>query len=402
VLRDRPDAANIHEMLARAYVANGQPALAEQSLHTAMDLAPKDTSLRLELASLLVRTERAEQAVTLLEQTAHDAPDAVPVRVGLIQAYLAKKDLVHARAAAESLETLQPHSAAGFYLAGVVAQADSRPADAQKAFEQALALQPSALDALSALARLELSRGEAAQATSLVKNASEHDPKNPTLLNLLGEIYLTQHNAPLAITAFNSAIALAPTWPVPQRGVALAKVAANDMPGAIAAYEGAIKAAPNDPQLVSELGLLYERNGRPEDAIKRYEAWRRANPADARIANNLAMLLVTYRNDRASLDEAHTLTANFASSGDGSLLDTCGWVHFKRAEYADALPVLLRAAERIPNSKEIHYHLGMTELLSGQTSRAQADLELAVAGPANFRWSADARNALAGLKHQAS
>jgi Flp pilus assembly protein TadD len=116
------------------------------------------------------------------------------------------------------------------------------------------------------------------------------------------------------------------------------------------------------------------------------------------VANNLAMLLVTYRKDRPSLDRARDLTADFVSSADGKLLDTNGWVRVKRGEFADALPVLGRAVERAPNSREIRYHLAMAELYLGQTDRARADLETALAGSVKFYGSDDARITLASLK----
>jgi len=116
-------------------------------------------------------------------------------------------------------------------------------------------------------------------------------------------------------------------------------------------------------------------------------------------ANNLAMLLVTYKKDRHSLDRARDLTAVFASSSVGGLLDTNGWVHFKRGEYSDALPILARAAERAPEAKEIRYHLGMAELHAGQSARARSDLEAALSSATKYPWSDDARNVLASLKN---
>ncbi len=115
-------------------------------------------------------------------------------------------------------------------------------------------------------------------------------------------------------------------------------------------------------------------------------------------ANNLAMLLVTYKTDRASLDRARDLAAGFVSSNDGGLLDTNGWVHFKRSENAEALPVLQRAAERSPDSKEIRYHLAMAELRAGLTERARDDLQTALSGTAKFSGSEEARAQLAALK----
>jgi Flp pilus assembly protein TadD len=196
-------------------------------------------------------------------------------------------------------------------------------------------------------------------------------------------------------------MAAAPKWWVPSRNLAFAKLTTGDVPGATAVYETALKVAPGEAQLVSELASIYETHDRVDDAIALYDGAYRHNPHSAVVANNLAMLLVSYKKDRASLDRARDLTAEFASSDNGTLLDTNGWVHFKRGEYSQALPILGRAADRAPDSKEIRYHLGMAELHAGETDRARADLETAVSGPGKFFGADEARVTLASLKSSA-
>jgi tetratricopeptide (TPR) repeat protein len=147
------------------------------------------------------------------------------------------------------------------------------------------------------------------------------------------------------------------------------------------------------------VSALYEQQGRIDDAIGRYDTLYKTNAHSQQlVANNLAMLLVNYKKDPSSLDRARDLTAAFASSNDGVLLDTHGWVRFKRGELQDALAVLERAAQRAPDSKEIRYHLALAELKAGQKDRARENLEAALSGSANFTWAAEARSVLASLK----
>jgi len=398
VSRDQPNAVSVHRLLARAYLDSGEPALAEQSLRAAMDVTPGDPSLRVELSRLYLGSNRADQAVELLEETVRKAPSYPEARELLVRAYMAKSNLIAARQGAEDLKTLLPKEPTGFYLAGLVAQAQNRPDDAKKEYEHAVEVKPRAFDALLALARLELSRGHSDQAIAEVKDVVQHDPKNPLAQNLLGELYMEQKNIPAAVESLTAAVNLAPTWWSSYRDLAMAKFAGGDSNGAIATYEAAIKVAPAEPRLVAELAQMYEKLARYDDAIAVYDNWSKANPSNRAVANNLAMLLVTYKSDRASLDRARQLTAGFESSNDGTLLDTNGWVHFKRAEYNDALSVLERAAERAPKSKEIRYHLGMAELHAGKSDRARSDLEVAVSGETKSPWTEDARTILAGLK----
>jgi tetratricopeptide (TPR) repeat protein len=402
VLRDHPQSVQAQRMLANAYVANGQSALAEQALHAALDVFPDDATTRLELARLLEQTQRGDEAVTLLEDSVRRAPADAAARAELIRAYLAKQDFDSARKSAEDLKTLLPMNGEGWYYAGMAAVGQKKIDEAQKELLHSLSLQPQATGPMTALARLYVALGQTPKAIELVKNASQLEPSNTQTLNLLGELYLSQHDTKHAVEAFNRVTALAPQWWVPYRNLAAVKLEEKDGAGAIGAYQAGLKAAPGELQLVNELGLLYEKDHRVDEAIALFDTTYKQNPRAVVLANNLALLLVTYKTDRASLDRARDLSAPFASSNDGKLLDTYGWVHFKRGEYAEALPALGRAADRVPASKEIRYHLGMAELHAGQTDRARADLEAAVSGSPGFMGVDEARTTLASLKDKDS
>ncbi|MGH8210545.1 MAG: tetratricopeptide repeat protein [Steroidobacteraceae bacterium] len=401
VLRDQPEAIGLRRTLARTYLASGQPGLAEEALRDALELAPKDTQLRVELAEVLVRNNNTEQAVTLLEQAVREAPADLPAREVLVRAYMAKRDFAAARTAADDLKTLRPDSAVGFYLAGIIAQDDKRLDDSEKEFEHALSLRPNAIDVLLAISHLEVARGQSGKAVARLQDLMARDQKNALAENLLGEIYQATKDYPHAEEAFTHVVALAPHWAVPYRDLAHMKVSTNDAVGAIKAYEVGLKAAPNDASMAVELAALYERQDDVDDAIAQLDAVYKRNPGLQSVANNLAMLLATYKTDKRDLDRARDLSATFVTSSDASLLDTHGWVRFKRGEYAEALPVLERALERKPDSGEIRYHAAMAELHAGQRARARDHLESALSGSAKFVGSDEARAALASLKGSA-
>jgi tetratricopeptide (TPR) repeat protein len=398
VLRDQPNSLALQRMLGRAYIQKGDPALAEEAIRGAMRAAPNDPALTIELAEVLLGSNRGAQAVTLLEENAKSAPDNAEVREALIRAYLARQNLPGARTAAQEMMTRHPDSAVGFYFAGLIAAQQKQLDEGRKDLERALELRPGGIEILAALARVDLARGAKDTAISEVQRAIQEDPSNAWLQNLVGELFLENKDLPQAADAFTKASRLDPHAWQAHRNLAMVKIASNDAAGAVAEYEAALKIAPAEPRLVAELTSLYEREGRLDDAIARYDALYRNAPAARQFAaNNLAMLLVTYKTDRASLDRARDLTSAFANSESSSLLDTNGWVRFKRGEYRDALPVLERAMEREPDSNVIRYHLGMAELQLGMRDLARTHLESALAGSGEFSGSKEARSALASL-----
>jgi len=398
-LRGQPGAVAILRALARAHLANREPTLAEDNLRSALAAAPHDVGASADLGELLTRTRRAGEAVELLGETVKATPGAAgtAARVALIEAYVAEPDLTAARSAAEELKTLRPDLPAGSYLAGLIAEQRGRPDEAQREFERALRLQPSSIEALAAHARLDVQRGQRAQAVALVRGAIDRSPGSAAAQNLLGEVYLADKDYTAAASALEEAVRLAPKWSPPYRNLAAVRTAMNDPAGALAACEAGVRAT-QSPQLVIDLAEMYVRRGRIDDAIHQYEILHNRDPRDEVAANNLAMLLVTYRADAASLDRARNLTVAFADSSVAALLDTHGWVLLKRGDLAPALAALQRAAAEAPDSPIIRYHLGMAQLEAGQSDKARESLEAALAGGASFTGTDAARLALAQLK----
>ena len=63
--------------------------------------------------------------------------------------------------------------------------------------------------------------------------------------------------------------------------------------------------------------------------------------------------------------------------------------------------MLGRAIDKVPDSRQVRFHLAMAELHAGQTDRARSDLETALSGTAKFMGSDEARATLASLKDRA-
>ena len=398
VLRDEPGYVPAHRLAARALLASGDTALAEDQLQTAIQIAPNDAQMRLELAQLYIQAGDQDRGVTVLEQGVQQAPTDGPMREALVRAYIGKGDFSSAKAQADSMSAALPQSGAGPYFEGLIALAQKHYAPAEADFEEALQRQPRALSPLLDLIHLEIGRHEQAKAAGRLQQMVKADPTNALAFEMLGELDLAQKTYPQAVSEFSQAINLAPDLWYAYRNLALAKAAAGDSAGAIAAFQAGIKAVPDQPELTSELASYYVRQSQPDQAIALYEGLYQRQPGSPSVASNLALLLATYRSDQQSLDRARRLSAQFASSSDGALLDTSGWVLLKSGDLQHALPVLQRAESRDPSSGLIRYHIGMAELESGDRTKAQADLKVAVAGSQAFPGMSDAREKLASLQ----
>jgi tetratricopeptide (TPR) repeat protein len=399
VLRDQPDAVGVIQVLARAYLASGQTELAEEQLRSAMTLSQTNVPVRVELAQLLAQTQRVDQAITLLEDTVKGAPNDPQALENLARMYLAANRPVQATTAAENLKAVRPDLAAGFYISGLAANAQRRDADARRNLEQALKLQPSAIDALAALTRIDLAAGRLPAATARVAAVVAADANNALARNLLGELRVQAKDFAAAQGDYEAALKIAPKWWVPHRNLGMLHMARNDVPKAIAAYTaGIVATAYQANELVFDLALLHESNGKADQATALYETALSKTPGNSFLANNLAMLLATYRSDTESLNRARDISAPFGNSNNPALLDTFGWVRYKRGDNGEALAALERASELAPESSVMRYHLGMAQAKAGQGDKARQNLEKALAKTPRFMGSDEARASLAALK----
>jgi tetratricopeptide (TPR) repeat protein len=397
VLRDQPTSLPVMRALARAHLQNNELALAEETLRSAAQSSPADRAVRLELSQLLTQSGRPEQARPVLEQLASEAPGDIPTLEALFRVQAGLKDFSAARGTAETIRRVRPDQSLGPYLEGVIDEAEQKLDAARASYERALEIQPAAAEPLTALIRVELARKRPELAIARLDKAIAEQPDNAAAFNLKGEVLTTRRELGPAVAAFNDAIAKAPQWWMPYRGLALAHLAAQRTESGIEALERGITAT-GASTLSSELAAVYERLGRPDDAIRVYEDMVRREPGSVAAANNLAMLLVSYRSDQASLDRAQALTARLGNVTEPAILNTRGWVKFKRGEFRESLSLLQQAVDKSPESPLMRYHLGMAQLRTGDRAGARQNLEAAVTSGRNFHGVKEAQAALAEIK----
>jgi tetratricopeptide (TPR) repeat protein len=393
----QPDSVPVAVALARAYVRAGQNELAEQALRSVVSTSPRSAEARFALAQFLVETGRQKQARPVLEQLVAEQPNNLLAREGLTRLQIAEGDTAAALNTAKTLQALQPRSVSGYLLAGQVLQAQQRNDAARQAYEQAATVDPAAVEPVLALTRLDAAEGRPERALARLDERLASDSSSALLHALRGDVLLGLNRPRDALGSYSAAIRLTPGWSQPYRGQAIAHTALGEPERALEVLVAGVEATSGAPEVALDLALLQTRRGRIDDAAATYEAMLKRNPREHSAANNLAMLLVTHRSDTASLERARALAAPFANSENPGLLDTYGWVAFKRGQTAEAAAALEKAVARAPNAPELRYHLGMVQLELGRRDEARKNLEAAVAAGREFPGLAEAREALQAL-----
>ena len=122
-----------------------------------------------------------------------------------------------------------------------------------------------------------------------------------------------------------------------------------------------------------------ERAGDYEGAVAIYEALYAADSADVVVANNLASMLSTYLDDDESLARASAVAQRLRGSNVPAFQDTYGWIAYRRGELSEAVDALEPAARALGRNALVQYHLGMAYAGLGRDREAVATLERALA-----------------------
>jgi len=153
-------------------------------------------------------------------------------------------------------------------------------------------------------------------------------------------------------------------------------LAQNNLQGAIDAFNAALKLKSDLPDAHRGLGQAYQQSGQVDQAVESYRRVLALNDKDVVSLNNLAWILAELRKKP---DEALPLAtkAEQLAPTSAEVLDTLGWIQYRRNAYAEAEKSLARAVEKAPNNGTVRYHLGLTYARLGRNADAVSALRRA-------------------------
>ncbi len=145
-----------------------------------------------------------------------------------------------------------------------------------------------------------------------------------------------------------------------------------------------IKKNPVDRALIMTLTMLLDQFGKKKEAI----AWaQKALNTDSNYVPALNYIAYTYAELGINLDEAEELAQKAVnlSPEDGYVVDTLGWVYFKKGMYKKALSTILKAKKLVPNDPIIMEHIGDIYFSRQQFNKAYKEYKEALGKVKNKR-----------------
>ncbi|WP_311029144.1 tetratricopeptide repeat protein [Mesorhizobium koreense] len=379
-LNEAPDDTQLRSLLAEAYERKGSVVVAGEQYAKAMSLDNNSPTTGLPYVRFLLRYGRTDQALNVLESVRKAAPKDREVLKLLAQLKLDAGDWVGAQQIADALRHLDrgPADPSADRIAAAALGGLDKYNESISLLQKSLTTNADSPSLLSDLVRTYMRAGRQSQAEQYLKTVLKENSSNVEAHILLGSVYMSTNRSDLAKQAFQDAAVADKKGVLGDASLAQFYLATGDPQKAEAVAREGLTRDDKNQMLHSLLGTIYQQQERFDDAIAQYELLLKANPGSPVAANDLASLLSERRGDKQSLDRAFDIAQRFRNSQIPQYLDTLGWIYYLRSEYASALPLIRTAAQRMPRSALVQYHLGMVLKALGQQEPAVASLKQAI------------------------
>ncbi len=434
ILKDRPNDYRARLGIAQALFESGERQPALDQLRDLLSQAPQLVPARAALVSFYKRLGEIDKAQTELETLARAPGPEVPGAYDLAVLYLHKDRLDAALEIADQQLKAKDQDTAFLILRGTILQLKGKLVEALETFQKALTQLPKNARLASLVANAYVAAEKPSDArrvidatdlgpelqgayrkliehlstggenARLVANALNQAalyadanwltlardqyerllktvPNNLAILHLLASIYERLGDRPKAIETYQRMLQVNPEHEPALLRLAAHHLADKNLEGAAAVYRTLLAKKRDDVGLQLSLATVLQRQRKTPEAIDLYRRILKQDPNNAVAFNNLAWIHATETKDLKTAEElatkAATLTDTETAAG-AAIRDTLAWIYYITERYDKAMELARQAAEGMPGSAEVHYHLGMIYFKKNLRASAARHLLLAL------------------------
>jgi tetratricopeptide (TPR) repeat protein len=354
-------------------VADDQPD-ARASLERALKLKPDYLPAALALAQM--GPDARNEAIASFETYVKQNPKSRDARLALAQLYLTGERIDDAQKQFEALRGIDSHDPMPLMALGLIKIQQKKYDAAQKYLRQYAELteKTPGADAGQAyifLAQIAIEEKNEAQAAKWLDKVSPDSPRYIAARVTQAQLLAKNGNVDDARKMLAD---LQSPDPHAQALIARSDAAilfdAKRYPQAEARLAAADEALPDDPEILYDYAMAAEKNGHYDLMEGKLRQLIKEQPDNPQAYNALGYSMAD-RNEH--LDEAEKLIekASSLAPNDAFIMDSLGWVKYRRGDTTDAEKILRRAYDLQPNA-EIGAHLGEVLWNSGDQVKALA------------------------------
>jgi len=397
LVTESPEDAAAYYFKGIAHLGNNELNQARNAFIKSIEIVPGNMKAKQVLANIYYRERSFDMAQKESEDVLAIFPGNYTSQLMLGNIYLSKKDFDNAKKAFESLINIDPHNPVGYYRMGLLNRILKKYDAAIENFNKALSINNRLIDVFANIIMVHTAKNDLKGALEKCDTYMSNVCDSPVLCaivhNIKGGLYLAQNDKIKAENAYLEALKNYPDFLQPYYSLAKIYLSNNQEAKAISQYQSIIEKNPNQAGPHMLLGRIYEMQQQYDLSEKHYRDALKINPDFAPAANNLAYMLTE---QNKSLDEALMLAKKAKEKlyEDPSVMDTLGWIYFKKGLYDSAIVEFNDSLQKQPDNSEVHYHLGMVYYKKGETTLAKKELENALKLNKNFKGSKEAEEIL--------
>ncbi|MEM9289361.1 MAG: XrtA/PEP-CTERM system TPR-repeat protein PrsT [Pseudomonadota bacterium] len=341
-------------------------------LSRAVEAQPDVLQPRLELVSaylVLGDNDRALNEAITADRDFGDNPTTVQL---LAKTYAVNGDYDRAIESFDRWIDLQPENLDARRLKG---RAYWRAGDldrARREFKDALVIKGDHRQLLLDMINLESSQQNLQGALKYADDLREEYPSINLADVATGDLYLGANNNARAIEAYNAAWAIQPTKKIAVN-LNTAYLRTGDKERAIAILEEWLQRDPSDLETRMAIANTHMLGGNYDAALEIYEDVLAIDGNNAAVLNNMAWVY-QQKGDNRMVEVAER--AYELDRDSPMIADTLGWILVKEnINLRQGVDLLERAARRLPQNKEIRYHLAYGYFANNNVAKAKRELE---------------------------
>jgi len=190
----------------------------------------------------------------------------------------------------EQYTVKKPNNPWGHFMLGLSQSKVGDTEKAEKAFEEALRIDPDHMKSLLNLSRMLIDKGRYDEAVVKLAHAGEINPTSAEVHRLLGRTYSGQHKTDDAIESYRRAIALDSTDAWSMNNLGLILIQKDRASEATPLLAKAVELQNNVPTFHNNLGMALEKTERFKAAASEYKEALAADPNNAKAKSNLARI----------------------------------------------------------------------------------------------------------------
>ncbi|MDD4914144.1 MAG: tetratricopeptide repeat protein [Methylococcales bacterium] len=373
------ESGDLYTYLGMAYLQKNDQQQADKNFKLALEQNPANRTAFFPVYNSYLQANQPENAKQMLDKALKYKPHQDWLLIAKAEMEIQEKNWDEARNTVQLLTMFSKNTAATAYLRANILQGAGQFPAAIVAYQKLLELAPDNINALLNLARSYEAIKSRDKAIAFLEALNEKHPDNFAIVSVLGNLYSVSKEPDKAEKLYTEQVQRTPK--IAELYINLARLFGSEHKKPEEAKEillNGLKNNPDDLKLSLALAGWYDENGDTNGARPLYEKLWEKYPDSNVISNNLANILLNSKSD-TDIARGIALAQRFKESENPDYQDTYAWSLVKSEQGAKAVPLLKALITKLPELADIHHHLGVAYLISGQRNLALTEFKQALA-----------------------